>query len=56
MPDDRTFERLREVVDELARNGEISSPPIVPRLAHDLRERGVDFPMNIFQRHNGDDV
>lgn len=34
MPDDRTFERLREVVDELARNGEISSPPIVPRLAH----------------------
>jgi len=36
--------------------GDFHATGIVPRLAHDLRERGVDFPLNIFQRHNGDDV
>jgi pilus assembly protein CpaF len=30
--------------------GDFHATGIVPRLVHDLRERGIDFPLNIFQR------
>jgi len=33
--------------------GDFHATGIVPRLVHDLRERGIDFPLNIFQRTGG---
>ena len=36
--------------------GDFHATGVVPRLVHELRERGVEVPLNIFQRHNGDDV
>ncbi|MBI5363316.1 MAG: CpaF family protein [Planctomycetes bacterium] len=36
--------------------GDFSATGIVPKLVHDLRDRGVEVPLNIFQKHDGADV